>query len=90
MKDKYGYQLHPTCQRPLINEANLLQLRKNWIKWGVCALLASAAGAILGACVLPFLGFGAAGVTAGSFAASWQGPATMVSFYCSFVVNVVT
>ncbi|CAD6216193.1 GSCOCG00004411001-RA-CDS [Cotesia congregata] len=69
------YQLCPTCNKPLINEENLKLLRIKWIKWGVCGPLFTVAGGIIGACVLPFLGFGAGGVTAGSFAASWQGPA---------------
>ncbi|KAH0554917.1 interferon alpha-inducible protein 6-like [Cotesia glomerata] len=70
-----GYQLCPTCEKPLINEENLKLLRIKWIKWGVCGLLITAAGGAIGACVLPFLGFGSTGVAAGSFAASWQGPA---------------
>ncbi|CAG5075680.1 Protein of unknown function [Cotesia congregata] len=53
------YQLCPTCNKPLINEENLKLLRIKWIKWGVCGPLFTVAGGIIGACVLPFLGFGA-------------------------------
>ncbi|CAG5073091.1 Protein of unknown function, partial [Cotesia congregata] len=77
MEFKGGYQLCPTCKKPLINGENLKQLRIKWIKWGVCSLFITAAGGGIGACVLSFLGFGSAGVAGGSLAASWQGPAVM-------------
>ncbi|XP_047991856.1 interferon alpha-inducible protein 27-like protein 2B [Leguminivora glycinivorella] len=70
-----SYQLCPTCKRPLINKGNLKILRKKWIKWGVGGLIMTAICGVAAASVLPLLGFGSAGVTAGSFAASWQGPA---------------
>lgn len=55
----------PSCRRPLTNEANLRKLRRIIIGTFLT-------GGILGAAALPLIGFGAAGVTAGSFAAAWQ------------------
>ncbi|KAI8900831.1 hypothetical protein BC833DRAFT_580266 [Globomyces pollinis-pini] len=60
----------PNCNKPLNNEANIKTVRKIIAGSGL-------AGAILGGIALPFLGFGLGGITAGSFAASVQGPAVV-------------
>lgn len=53
------------CNKPLVNESNLRTFRKIV---GACGI----GGSILGAMALPLIGFGAGGVTAGSYAAAWQ------------------
>jgi hypothetical protein len=58
------------CNKPLNNEANIKTLRLIIAGSGL-------AGTILGGIALPFLGFGLGGITAGSFAASIQGPAVV-------------
>lgn len=55
----------PKCGKPLVNEANLWKLRGII---GGCAI----GGGLLGAAMLPLVGFGSAGVAAGSAAAAWQ------------------
>lgn len=66
------YEYCPICNRPLINEANLRVLR---IRWAGIGIGVTVGGGVLGACLLPILGFGSAGIAAGSWAASVQGPA---------------
>jgi hypothetical protein len=56
------------CIKPLNNESNIKSLR-------IIIAGSSLAGSVLGGFLLPFLGFGLQGITAGSFAASIQGPA---------------
>lgn len=53
------------CSKPLVNEKNLSLLRK--LIFG-----ATITGGVIGTMSLPLIGFGFAGVTAGSLAASWQ------------------
>ncbi|KAI8891690.1 hypothetical protein BC833DRAFT_626571 [Globomyces pollinis-pini] len=60
----------PKCNKPLNNEANIKTLR-------IIIAGSGLAGTILGGIALPFLGFGLGGITAGSFAASLQGPAVV-------------
>ena len=63
-----------TCNKPLNNEINIKTLRKIIISSGLGGLL-------LGGCALPFLGFGLGGISAGSFAASMQGPAVVAGSF---------
>ncbi|XP_011705111.1 PREDICTED: interferon alpha-inducible protein 27-like protein 2B [Wasmannia auropunctata] len=60
-----NYILCPNCNKPLPNEENLYKLR-------TLLLGTTVIGGILGCATLPLLGFGLAGISAGSFAASWQ------------------
>jgi hypothetical protein len=55
----------PNCGRPLVNEHNLIILRR-------LILASTVVGGIAGFSILPLLGFGLAGITGGSIAASWQ------------------
>ncbi|XP_031629586.1 interferon alpha-inducible protein 27-like protein 1 [Contarinia nasturtii] len=55
----------PKCGKPLVCESNVWTLRA---LIGGCTV----GGAIIGAASLPLLGFGTAGVAAGSAAAAWQ------------------
>jgi hypothetical protein len=58
----------PICNKPLVNEANVKIIR-------LVARGIGAAGLVSGIAFLPILGFGLAGVQAGSLAAALQGPA---------------
>lgn len=53
------------CNKPLINKKNLSRLR-------ILIIGTMTTGGILGCATLPLLGFGLAGITSGSLAASWQ------------------
>ena len=59
------WDLCPICNKPLVNESNL---------WKFRALVGSitVGGGVLGSMALPFIGFAAGGVAAGSYAAAWQ------------------
>lgn len=61
------------CQRPLVNGHNLRLIRT-----AIAASIGASAltGGLIGAYVLPYIGFTSAGVTAGSWAASVQAPIT--------------
>lgn len=59
------YQKCRDCNKPAINEANLKRLI--WLIIG-----GTGSGCVVGVAALPFAGFGAGGVAAGSMAASWQ------------------
>lgn len=52
----------PNCGKPLVTESNLWKLR------GILMI----SGGVLGAIVLPLMGFSTAGVAAGTAAAAWQ------------------
>lgn len=62
------------CRRPSVNVYNLRLIRR--IAVITVAATAAGTGGLLGACMLPYLGFTGAGVAAGSWAASVQTPMT--------------
>lgn len=70
------YALCEDCEKPLIIEENLKILRKR-ILFGIGG--GTIFGGVLGAAMLPLLGFGAAGVASGSVAATWQSAIGLVS-----------
>lgn len=59
------YEKCSDCNKPAITEENLKRLKK-------LILGGAGTGCVAGAVALPLAGFGAGGVAAGSFAASWQ------------------
>ncbi|XP_057329095.1 interferon alpha-inducible protein 27, mitochondrial-like [Microplitis mediator] len=65
------YQLCDTCNKPLVNEKNSRTFR---LRTGLYIATGVTVGGVIGSTVLPFFGFGSAGVTAGSVAAGWQTP----------------
>jgi hypothetical protein len=60
----------PICSKPLVNEANVKIIR-------LVARGIGVAGLVSGIAFLPTLGFGLAGLQAGSLAAAMQGPAVV-------------
>jgi Interferon-induced 6-16 family len=64
------WELCPHCGMPLNGEENIRRLR-------IVIIGAGFGGVCCGAALLPALGFGLGGITAGSFAAGIQGPAVV-------------
>ncbi|XP_031637074.1 uncharacterized protein LOC116349670 [Contarinia nasturtii] len=65
LKDIFSWKRCSKCDRPHVCEPNLTKIR-------LMAVGGLFGGGALGIAFLPFLGFTAGGVAAGSFAASWQ------------------
>ncbi|XP_011706220.1 PREDICTED: interferon alpha-inducible protein 27-like protein 1 [Wasmannia auropunctata] len=60
-----NYILCTNCNKPLSNEENVYKFR-------ILLLGSTVIGGILGCATFPLLGFGSSGISAGSYAASWQ------------------
>lgn len=66
------YDRCPHCKKPARSPSNLRRLR-TLVVGGTLSC------GLMGAAALPFLGFGLGGITAGSFAASWQSSIGLVA-----------
>lgn len=71
-----SYEFCEACNKPRIIEENLQILRRRILFYTGGGTIF---GGVLGAAMLPLLGFGAAGVASGSVAASWQSAIGVVS-----------